>query len=188
MNWAKEIDKAVSVLKKGGVILYPTDTVWGLGCDATNESALLKIYEIKQRPKHKGFIVLMKDIDELQSHTKHIPEKALNLISYYEKPVTIIYNNIENLASSVYYEDKSLAVRIPRNEFLNTLIQKFGKPISSTSANISGKTTPSFYDEIEEEIKSKVDFIFNYKREDNETKSPSRIIKFDENDDLIVIR
>jgi L-threonylcarbamoyladenylate synthase len=188
MNLKNEIKRAVSTLKKGGIILYPTDTVWGLGCDATNENALLKIYELKQRPKNKGFIVLMKDIEQLQSHTQYIPEKAINLISFYDKPVTIIYNNIKNLAPLVYYEDMSLAVRIPRNTFLHTLIQEFGKPISSTSANLSGKPTPSFYNEIDEKIVTSVDYVFNYQRDDQEAKTPSRIIKFDENDELIVIR
>jgi len=172
-----EIDKALTVLKNGGVILYPTDTVWGLGCDATNAEAVEKINVIKNRISDKSFIVLLDNDSKLQSYVNDIPEVAYDLIEYAENPLTIVFSNAKNLAVNVINADGSVGIRVAKHEFVQQLLQRFRKPITSTSANISGQPTPQFFDEIDETIKDAVDYVVNWEQEFREIRKPSTIMK-----------
>ena len=184
----EEIQKALDVLKVGGVILYPTDTVWGLGCDATNENAVKKIFEIKQRSESKSLIVLAADEHQLTRYVKDVPSIAWELMEVSERPMTIVYSNVSGLADNVIAEDKSAAIRIPKDEFCINLIRQFRKPIVSTSANISGKPAPGNFHEISKEIKSKVDYIVNHRQDGMLRGAPSSIIKLSEKGEVRVLR
>ncbi len=173
----EEINKALEVLKNGGVILYPTDTVWGLGCDATNAEAVAKINEIKGRAADKSLIVLLDTDNKLQSYVNDIPEVAYDLIEYAEKPLTVVFSNAKNLAANVINADGSVGIRIPKHDFCQQLIQRFRKPIVSTSANVSGQPTPKFFDEISDDIKDAVAYIVDLEQENNTPKQPSTIVK-----------
>ncbi|HMI03603.1 MAG TPA: L-threonylcarbamoyladenylate synthase [Pedobacter sp.] len=172
-----EIEKALNVLKNGGVILYPTDTVWGLGCDATNELAVSKINDIKGRSNDKSFIILLDTDAKLQSYVTEIPDVAYDLIEYAEHPLTIVFSGAKNLAKNVINEDGSVGVRIVKHDFCQQLIQRFRKPLTSTSANISGEPSPRFFDEISEEIKEAADYVVDLEQDLRTEKKPSTIMK-----------
>jgi L-threonylcarbamoyladenylate synthase len=172
-----EINKALEVLKNGGVILYPTDTVWGLGCDATNEEAVAKIYAIKGRAADKSLIVLLNSENQLQSYVTEIPDVAYELIEYAENPLTIIFSGAKNLAKNAINIDGSIAVRVVKHDFCEELIKRFRRPITSTSANLSGQPTPQLFDEITQDIIDGVDYVVDYEQELREIKKPSTIIK-----------
>ncbi len=173
----EEINKAFDVLKNGGVILYPTDTVWGLGCDATNADAVNKLNEIKGRAADKSLIILL-DIDsKIQSYVNEVPDVAYDLIEYAENPLTVIFSNAKNLASNVINADGSVGIRLPKHDFCQQLLQRFRKPIVSTSANISGQPTPKFFDEISDEVKLAADYIVDLEQENRTPKQPSTIVK-----------
>ncbi|MBQ0024593.1 MAG: threonylcarbamoyl-AMP synthase [Bacteroidales bacterium] len=184
----EEINAAIEVLKDGGIILYPTDTVWGLGCDATNEDAVRRIYEIKQRSDSKSLITLVSDADMLGKYVKIIPETAINLIEVNDKPMTIIYPGAMNLASNVIAEDGTVGIRIPMSEWCVELVKRFRKPIVSTSANISGEETPAFYDEIPIEIIESADWVADPYLEEGATGEPSQIIKVGLRGEIAVLR
>ena len=173
----EEISKAVEVLKKGGIILYPTDTVWGLGCDATNESAVEKINTIKGRSADKSFIVLLNSPNQLQSYVSEIPDVAYELIEYTENPLTIIFSGAKNLAKNVINTNGSVGIRIVKHAFCEELLQRFRRPITSTSANLSGEPTPQFFDSIAQEIIDAVDYVVDLEQELQVVKKPSTIIK-----------
>lgn len=173
----EEINKALAVLKDGGVILYPTDTVWGIGCDATNVEAVNKLNAIKGRPAEKSLIILLDTDSRLQSYVNDVPEVAYDLIEYAENPLTVILSNAKNLASNVINADGSVGIRIVKHDFCQHLLQRFRKPIVSTSANVSGQPTPLFFDEISEDIKSEVDYVIDLEQEDHKPKKPSTIVK-----------
>lgn len=173
-------------LDKGNTILYPTDTVWGIGCDATNNEAVRKIYKLKKREESKSLIILVASIAMLKEYVEDIPFKVLEILEGTEKPTTIIYNNPKNLATNTIGKDNTIAIRIPKDDFCIQLMERFGKPIVSTSANISGEPTPKSFKEISEEIKQKVDFIIEDNRERVSIKS-STILKI-EGDSIITIR
>jgi L-threonylcarbamoyladenylate synthase len=173
----EEINKALEVLKAGGIILYPTDTVWGLGCDATNAEAVAKIYALKNRADSKSLIILIDNDSKLQSYVSEIPDVAYDLIEFTEKPLTIIYDGAKNLAKNLIGADGSIGIRIPKHDFCQQLIQRFRKPIVSTSANISGEHTPENFSEISEYILNGVDLIIDLEQESSEKKSSSTIIK-----------
>lgn len=172
-----EIEKALAVLKDGGVILYPTDTVWGLGCDATNEIAVAKINAIKGRAEDKSFIILLDTDSKIQSYVTEVPEVAYDLITYAEKPLTLVFPGARNLAKNVINADGSIGIRIPKHDFCQQLLQRFRKPITSTSANISGEATPLFFDEIDATIKEGADYIVDWEQELKISKKPSTIMK-----------
>jgi len=172
-----EIDKALNVLKNGGVILYPTDTIWGLGCDATNEAAVSKINSIKNRTEDKSFIILLDTDAKLPGYVTEIPDVAYDLIEYAENPLTIIFSGAKNLAPGVINADGSVGIRIVKHDFCSQLVQRFRKPITSTSANLSGQPSPRFFDEISEEIKDAADYIVDLEQELRIEKKPSTIMK-----------
>ena len=189
-NIIKEnIDKAIEVLKDGGVILYPTDTVWGLGCDATNKEAVAKIFAIKKREDSKSLITLAADMDMIARYVKEFPEIAISLIEVNDKPMTIIYPGAVGLAENVIAGDGSAGIRIPMDEFCRKLIAKFRRPIVSTSANLSGSKAPVTYKEIEPYIKETVDFAVDPTCESKEaTHKPSQIIKVGLHNEVEIIR
>lgn len=184
----EEIKKACEVMQAGGVILYPTDTIWGLGCDATNEEAVKRVYEIKKRVDSKALIVLIDRDVKLQFYVDQVPEIAYDLIEYSDKPLTIIYDGARNLASNLMAEDGSIGIRITKEEFSSKLCERFKKAIVSTSGNISGAPSPANFDEVSEEIKKSVDYIVNYRQDDLTKAKPSGIIKLGRNCEVKVIR
>ncbi|WP_421940753.1 L-threonylcarbamoyladenylate synthase [Pedobacter sp.] len=173
----EEINKALEVLKSGGVILYPTDTIWGLGCDATNPEAVEKVLKIKNRPAEKSLIVLLDTDNKLQSYVAEIPDVAYDLIEYAENPLTVIFSGAKNLASNVINVDGSVGIRIAKHDFCTPLIQRFRKPIVSTSANISGAPSPKNFDDIASEIIDQVDYVVDFEQAIQNNKKPSTIIK-----------
>ncbi|RKE92368.1 L-threonylcarbamoyladenylate synthase [Ichthyenterobacterium magnum] len=183
----EDITQTLNILSSGKLILYPTDTVWGIGCDATNIDAVKKIYQLKQRENSKALICLVANDAMLKKHIPEIHNTALDIIKLAVKPTTIIYNNPKGLASNLIAKDNSVAIRIPKNEFCLELIRQFGKPIVSTSANISGEPTPKSFKEISKEILKGVDYVVNLPDEKNEAK-PSSIIKISNDGNVKVIR
>lgn len=173
----EELQKAVQVLRSGGVILYPTDTVWGIGCDATNPEAVAKVFEIKRRQDSKSLVLLAGDMDMICRYVKEIPEMAVQLVDVNDKPMTIIYPGAQGLPSSVVAEDGSVGIRIPMAEFPRQLASRLGRPVVSTSANISGEATPKCFAEISDEIKGAMDHIVNPSLEKGATGQSSSIIK-----------
>ncbi len=184
----EDIKKAVEVLQNGGVILYPTDTIWGLGCDATNKNAVSKIYKIKQRNEEKSMLVLLNNLNNIYSYVDIVPEIAIDIAELSEKPVTLIYPGAKNLAENLIAPDGSIGIRITKEEFTYQLLQKFRKPIVSTSANIAGDKTAANFSEISEKIKSQVDYIVKYRQEDKTPKASSSIIKVGTGNEITVIR
>jgi len=183
----KEVKKACEILSKGGIILYPTDTIWGIGCDATNQDAVRKVYEIKQRIDSKSMLVLLDSTDKLKHYVSDCPDTALELIKASDKPVTIIYSGAKNLASNLIAEDGSIGIRITQEAFSKELCRQFKKPVVSTSANISGKASPANFSEIDLAVIKAVDYVVNYRQDDLISAQPSSIIKFD-NGCIIKIR
>jgi L-threonylcarbamoyladenylate synthase len=183
-----EVKKAIEVMKAGGVILYPTDTVWGIGCDATNAEAVKKIYEIKKREDSKAMLSLIDSEARLSRYVRRVADVTWDLIEMSDKPLTIIYNNVTGLAPNLIAEDGSAGIRITREEFSKELCFRFQKPIVSTSANISGEPTPQTFDEISDEIKEAVDYVVRYNQRCKEKHKPSSIIKIDENGAFTIIR
>lgn len=183
-----DLKKAVEILQNGGVILYPTDTIWGIGCDATNEEAVRRIYDIKKREDSKSMLVLMGNINLLERYVEEVPEIAFDLVELSEKPVTIIYDGAKNLAPNLIAADGSIGIRITSEEFTQKLIQRFKKPIVSTSANISGQASPANFSEVSEEIKQAVDYIVGYRQDDRSKAAPSSIIKLGSGGLVKVIR
>lgn len=183
----QEINKALTILKQGGLILYPTDTVWGIGCDATNPEAVKKIYALKHREDTKALICLVADDRMLNKYVNNVPEVALNIIEISDKPTTIIYDDAQNLAPNLIAEDGTIAIRIPDDEFCYQLSRKFNGAIVSTSANISGQPTPKSFKEIASEVLKGVDYIVNLQREKICNK-PSSIIKLSNTGMVKIIR
>lgn len=183
----EEIRKTQEVLKQGGVILYPTDTIWGLGCDATNASAVKRIYNIKKRDDCKSMLVLLDDAGKIASYAD-VPNIALDLIEVTERPLTIIYPGAKRLAESLIAEDGSIGIRITGEVFTRSLLYRFNRPIVSTSANISGEPAPRFFDEISEEIRQAVDYVVDYRRNDRKASSPSSILKLGPKGEISIIR
>ena len=182
-----EIKKAVEVLKNGGIILYPTDTIWGLGCDATNKQAIEKIYKLKNRSETKSMIILLNNENFISRYVEQVPEVAYNLIEVTDKPLTIIYPEAKNLAKNLIADDKSIAIRITNEYFSSKLLDYFRKPLVSTSANISGEKSPQNFYEISDNIKNNVDYVVNY-NQNTENGKPSSIIKLGLSGEINIIR
>ncbi|RHE93825.1 L-threonylcarbamoyladenylate synthase [Bacteroides intestinalis] len=184
----EDIKKACQVMNEGGVILYPTDTIWGIGCDATNEEAVRRVYQIKQRSDSKAMLVLVDSPVKVDFYVQDVPEVAWDLIEVADKPLTIIYSGARNLASNLIAEDSSVGIRVTNEEFSKRLCQQFRKAIVSTSANISGQPSPANYSEITEELKSMVDYVVGYRQEEIGHPKPSSIIKLDKGGVIKIIR
>ena len=183
-----EIQKALRVLRSGGTILCPTDTLWGISCDATNPIAVEKIFKIKERDPSKGLIVLIDDEKWLNKYVKEVPAIAWDLIEISDKPLSIIYDNARGIAANALATDGSIAIRLCKDESCKKLIYKFGKPIISTSANSSGDPAPQKFSDINTEILSAVDYVVNWRQHETTTNSASSLIKLKLNGEIKIIR
>ncbi|MDR3272384.1 MAG: threonylcarbamoyl-AMP synthase [Flavobacteriaceae bacterium] len=183
----EEIQKAAEILKKGGVILYPTDTIWGIGCDAANEKAVERIYQIKQRKESKSLIILVESEHRLQKYVD-VPPLAWDLIDLSEKPLTIVYDNPRNLPANLVSADNTIGIRLTKDEFCRKLISKLGNPLVSTSANISGESPPENFSAISLKILEDVDYIINLRRENLNKQTASSVIKLSMGGKVKIIR
>ncbi|MBE9487946.1 MAG: threonylcarbamoyl-AMP synthase [Bacteroidetes bacterium] len=184
----EEIAKAIEVLKAGGIILYPTDTVWGIGCDATNYEAVQKVYELKKNEDKKSMLVLVENLDKVMLYVDKVPSVAWDILELTEKPTTLILPNAKNVAKNIIPEEGTLGIRIPNHEFCKQLLFKFHRPLVSTSANISGTPAPKKLKEVSKEIIDGVDMVINTKFEGQPTNRPSSIIMLDTNSRVKIIR
>ena len=184
----EDIKKAFDVLVGGGLILYPTDTIWGIGCDATNEEAVRRVYELKKRTDSKALITLLDSPAKLGYYIDGVPDVAWDLIELADKPLTIIYDNARNVAPNLIAEDGSLAIRITKETFSQGLCNRFRKALVSTSANISGEPSPTNFSEISDEIKNGVDYIVQYRQDDTAKAKASSIIKLGKSGEIKIIR
>lgn len=185
---ADEAKRAIEVMRKGGVILYPTDTVWGIGCDASNEEAVKRVYEIKRRVDNKAMLLLVDSADRIVRYVSKIPAVAWDLIELTTKPLTIIYDGARNLAPNLIAEDGSVGIRVTNEMFSKELCYRFQKAVVSTSANISGEDTPNNFSEISPEIINAVDYVVGYKQLEKGKAKSSSIIKLTENGTVTIIR
>ena len=188
MQMDDDINECLAVLHSGGIILYPTDTVWGIGCDATNEKAVEKIFSVKKRNEEKSMIILVADEKEIVTYTNDPNAVIYDYIKGVHKPTTVIYDNAKNVAANLINKDGSIAIRIVKDEFCCKLIKLFGKPIVSTSSNISGFPPASFFEDIDMEIKNGVDYIVQHRQDDLTPSVPSSIIKIGDDGKIFIIR
>lgn len=188
MTLEQDIAAAIEVMKKGGVILYPTDTVWGLGCDATRSDAVKRIYEIKKRADSKAMIVLLSLPDDLWRYVDTVPEVALELIEAAVRPLTIVYDRGINMAPELMADDGSVGVRITRERVSSMLCRALRRPLVSTSANISGEKTPALFREISPAIVKAVDYVMESRRGDTERALPSQVIKLSDSGVVKILR
>lgn len=184
----EEIKKIVEVLEAGGIILYPTDTVWGIGCDATNAAAVQKIYALKNRADSKSMLLLTDSMAKVQAYVQEIPDVVWDLVECADKPLTIIYPQGKNVATNLLAQDGSIGIRITNEPFSKRLCERFKKPIVSTSANVSGMPTPATFAEISDQIKNGVDYVVQHRQQELEKKQQSSIIKFEKNGTFVLIR
>ena len=183
-----DIEESLRILKSGGVILYPTDTIWGLGCDATNAEAVKRIYDIKKRDDSKSMIILMADERELMKHVAAPDPQVFNFMEQQSRPTTIIFEQAIGLPDNLVSSDGSIAIRLVRDEFCRHLVKRLRHPIVSTSANISGQPSPKTFNDISIEVKNQVDYIVHWRQDDHTPAQPSRIIKWKGNGEFTVIR
>ena len=183
----EEVRKACEILKNGGIILYPTDTIWGIGCDATNEVAVKRVYELKHREDSKAMLVLLEDVGKLASYVE-VPDVAYELLEVNDKPMTIIYPNAKNLAKNLIAQDQTIGIRITSETFTKALLYRFRKPIVSTSANISGEPSPRCFAEISDAVKTAVDYVVDFRQEELTNPAPSSIIKLGVGGEIQIIR
>src|SRR5580698_2912951 len=174
-----EVAKAYKVLQDGGIILYPTDTIWGIGCDATNTEAVQKIYRLKQRDEAKSMIILLDNDNKLQSYISEVPDIAYDLIEFAENPLTLVMPGAKNISPAIINGDGSVGVRIVKNDFCEQLIQRMRKPLVSTSANISGKASPQYFSQVDQEIIDGVDYVVDIDQHSMEIKTPSTIMRLE---------
>lgn len=184
----EDIKAALEVLQMGGVILYPTDTIWGIGCDACNAEAVKRIYTIKKRVDSKSMLVLMENAALLERYVDEVPEIAYDLIELTDKPLTIIYDGAKNLAANLIAEDGSIGIRITTEAFSSELIRRFKRPIVSTSANISGKKSPACFNEIDQEVIDAVDYVVKFRQNETKKAVPSSIMKLGKGGQIKIIR
>lgn len=184
----KDIEQALDVLRKGGIILYPTDTIWGIGCDATNPEAVEKVNQLKGRSKNKSLIILLDNDNKLSSYVREIPDVAYELIEYSDTPLTIIYSGAKNLSPNLIPADGTIGIRIVKHDFCKELIHRFRKPIVSTSANLTTHPSPKNFSEVEDEIINGVDYVVSYQQEDQQENSASTIIKLGPSGQFELIR
>jgi len=188
MDYKEDIIEACKVMNNGGIILYPTDTIWGIGCDATNPEAVKKVYDIKKRNDSKALIVLVDSEPKVEFYVNDVPLITWDMIEMSTKPLTVIYDNARNLATNLLAEDGSVGMRITKEDFSKQLCQRFRKAIVSTSANISGEPSPKSFADINDEIKNAVDYIVKYRQNDTTPAKPSSIVKIGKGGTVKVIR
>jgi len=185
-NFENDLEQCLKVLKSGGIILYPTDTIWGIGCDATNAAAVEKVADLKQRPDYKSFVILVADEKDILQYAASPDLAVFDYLQQADKPTTVIYEHALGLADNVIAADGSIAIRICKDAFCRNLIKRLGKPLVSTSANVSGGASPANFSEISQDIINGVDFAVNYRREEAALSSPSSIIKWEKGQPFII--
>lgn len=183
-----EVNKALKIVQDGGIILYPTDTIWGIGCDATNTEAVKKIYALKQREESKSMIILLDIDNKLQTYINEVPDIAYDLIEYAESPLTLVMPGAKNLSPALIAEDGSVGVRVTSYPFCQQLIQRLRKPLVSTSANISGKPSPEYFSKIDQDIIDGVDYVVDLYQYSTEIRKPSTIMRLNPNGGFEFIR
>jgi L-threonylcarbamoyladenylate synthase len=183
-----EVNKALKVIQDGGIILYPTDTIWGIGCDATNTEAVKKIFALKQREESKSMIILIDTDNKLQSYITEVPEIAYQLIEFAENPLTLVMPGARNISPALIAEDGSVGIRVTSNPFCQQLIQRLRKPLVSTSANISGQASPEYFSKIHQDIIDGVDYVVDIDQHSTEIKKPSTIMRLDPSGSFEFIR
>ncbi|MEO6845589.1 MAG: L-threonylcarbamoyladenylate synthase [Ginsengibacter sp.] len=188
MDFENDIANSLTCLLPGGIILYPTDTIWGLGCDATNADAIKKIYQLKKREEKKSLIILVNDENMIREYVKNPSEKLLAFVSSAQNPTTAIFSNAIRLPATLVNEDGTIAIRIVKEDFCQKLIQQLQRPLVSTSANISGKKYPQNFNEVSPEIKTGVDYIVQHRQSDLSKSAPSSIVKLSEENELEFLR
>ena len=188
MNFEHDIERSLAALQSGGLLLYPTDTIWGIGCDATDPAAVARVYALKQREAAKSLIVLMADKRDIVKYTSQPDLRIFDFLSKVKKPTTVIYEGALGFAPNLVNEDGSIAIRIVNDDFCRHLIKRFRKPIVSTSANISGEAAPAYYNEIDARIVAGVDYVVEHRRDDETPREPSAIIKWNIDGEPTVIR
>ena len=188
MKQEDDIKKAIEVMRQGGVILYPTDTVWGIGCDATNAEAVAKVYALKRRDDSKALICLVDSDNRLQRYVRNVPDVAWQLIEAVEKPTTLILDGAVNLAPNLIAEDGSIGIRVTKEAFSRELCYRFQKAIVSTSANVSGEPAAQNYCDISQEILDGVDYVCQSRRQEHKPHTPSSIIKLAADGEVTIIR
>jgi L-threonylcarbamoyladenylate synthase len=187
-DFENDVKASLEVLRAGGLILYPTDTIWGIGCDATDEAAVKKVFALKQRPEAKSLVILLADVRDLLKYVAHPSPDIADMIAGFDRPTTVIYEGALDLAPNVINSDGTVAIRIVRDTFCRHLIKRLRKPLVSTSANISGQPSPAFFRDVDVAIKEGVDYVVNYRQEDTTPAAPSRIIKLLKDGSVQVIR
>ncbi len=183
-----DIEQCISILRNGGIILYPTDTVWGIGCDATNEKAVERIFQLKKRSDEKAMIVLVADETDVLKHAANTDLRVFDYLKQLQRPVTVVYEGAIGLADNLVAKDGSVAIRIINDIFCKHLVKRFRKPIVSTSANVSGQPAARYFSEITEEIKNGVDYIVKYRQEDKSIASPSMVIRWNKDATVTILR
>lgn len=183
-----EVAKALKVIQDGGIILYPTDTIWGIGCDATNTEAIKKVFALKQRDEAKSMIVLLDTENKLESYIQVVPAIAYDLIEYAQSPLTLVMPGAKNISPLLISSDGSIGIRIAKHDFCQLLIQRLRRPLVSTSANISGSPSPQNFDEIDQEIINGVDYVVNLEQHNTEKKKPSTIMRLNPDGQFEFIR
>lgn len=184
----EEVVRTSEILRKGGSIIYPTDTIWGLGCDATSPTAVDKIYRIKERDPKQSMLVLVADIKMAENYLEELPEVAIQLFELSDKPLTLILEGAIRVAENLPAQDRSIGMRIPKDEFCQMLLKTFRKPIVSTSANLSGKPSPGCFQEIDKELLKRVDYVVDWKRAEASSKKASSIIRLGPGGEVRIIR
>ena len=187
MDFQEDIEQCLATLKKGGLIVYPTDTIWGIGCDATNPDAVARIYALKQRAESKSMIVLVADEKDVLRYTAGVDLGLFDYLKTVEKPTTVVYEGAIGLASNLLAEDGSVGIRIVREPFCRHLVKRLRKPLVSTSANVSGRPAPGWFGEIGESIRQNVDYVVKFRQEDATERAPSAVVRW-RNNGVEVIR
>jgi L-threonylcarbamoyladenylate synthase len=188
MDFENDVTASLQVLRSGGLILYPTDTIWGIGCDATDEEAVKKVFTLKQRPEAKSLVILLADVRDLLKYVAHPSPDIADMIAGFDRPTTVIYEGALDLAPNVINSDGTVAIRIVKDTFCRHLIKRLRKPLVSTSANISGHPSPASFRDVDAAIKEGVDYVVSYRQDDTTPATPSRIIKLLKDGSVQVIR
>lgn len=188
MDFENDIKNCIQALENGETILYPTDTVWGIGCDALNEAAIDRVFALKQRPKEKSLIVLLADARDIIQYIAAPHPDIIDIVENFETPTTVIYEGAIGFPENLVHENGSVAIRVTNDPFCKALIKRFRRPIVSTSANLSGEPTASFFSQISDEIKQNAGYVVNYRQDDETPKAPSQIIKIDDEGNISRLR
>ena len=188
MDFENEIKQCIKALEAGGTILYPTDTVWGIGCNALSEDAVDRVFEVKKRPKEKSLVVLLADARDILKYIAAPHPDIIDILEHFETPTTVIYDSPLGFPDNVVAQDGSLAIRVPDDPFCTALLKRYRRPIVSTSANISGEPTPAFFHEVAESIVAGVEYVVSYRQDDIIPRKPSRIVRINEDGSLHILR